>query len=169
MKEAITCQASMPVGDAARILRVNRISGMPVLDGDRLVGVISESDLLKILSVEEEGGELWLPSPFEIIEVPLRSIIRWEKLKASLSSLEDMRVSDVMTASIHSIAPDASLEEAAKMMTEHHINRLPVVFEGSVIGIITRGDIIAGLAANASMEKEKVEADQPLQGEQVKE
>jgi len=59
----ITVQSDDPVSEATRKLRENKISGMPVLDGEQLVGVVSESDLLRLLSVEEEEGGLWASQP----------------------------------------------------------------------------------------------------------
>jgi CBS domain-containing protein len=141
----VACQEDMPVSIAARLLRERRISGMPVLSGEKVVGVVSESDLLRLLSDEGEEGELWLPSPLEILEVPVRDLIRWERLKSSLSEIERMTVSDVMNRQVHIVGPNQSIEEAAEMMVRHRINRLPVVYEGKLVGIVTRGDIISGL------------------------
>lgn len=146
----ITCQADDTVADAARILRENKISGVPVLDGEKLVGVVSESDLLKLLSQEEDGGSLWLPSPFEVFEVPFRDLIRWERLHASMQDISQKKVSEVMSREIFQMAPDDSVEMAAAIMTRHHINRLPVVEDGRLVGIITRGDIITGLGEKSA-------------------
>jgi CBS domain-containing protein len=144
-RSPITCQADDTVADAARILRENKISGMPVLDGEKLVGVVSESDLLKLLSQEEEGGSLWLPSPFEIFEVPFRDLLRWERLHASMEDISKKKVSEVMSSDILEMEPDDAVEDAAAIMTRHQINRLPVVEDGKLVGIVTRGDIITGL------------------------
>ncbi len=145
----ITIQADDPVSEASRKLKENKISGMPVLDGEKLVGIISESDLLRLLSVEEESGSLWLPSPFEVFEVPFRDLLRWERMRASMETIPEKKVSDVMKRNLHEIGPDDSIEEAANIMTRHRINRLPVVEDGKIIGIVTRGDIISGLGQNA--------------------
>jgi len=141
----VACQEDTPVSVAARLLREKGISGMPVLSGEKVVGVVSESDLLRLLKDEGEDGELWLPSPLEIIEVPVRDLVRWERLKSSLSEIERMKVSDVMNRQVHLVSPDQSIEEAAEMMVRHRINRLPVVKGGGLVGIVTRGDIISGL------------------------
>jgi CBS domain-containing protein len=141
----ITVQAEAPVSEAARLLRENKISGMPVLDGEKLVGVVSESDLLRLLSVEEKEGGLWLPSPFEIFEVPFRDLIKWEKMHAALDEIPKKNVERVMSRNLHEVGPDDSVEEAAGIMTRHRINRLPVVENGRLVGIVTRGDIISGL------------------------
>jgi CBS domain-containing protein len=140
----VTCQAGDLVSDAAKILKKKKISGMPVLDGDRLVGVISESDLLRLLSTEEEG-QLWLPSPFEVFEVPFRDLVKWEKLHGSMEDISKKKVSEVMHRNVRQIGPNDSIEDAAAIMTRHKINRLPVVSDGKLVGIVTRGDIIAGL------------------------
>jgi CBS domain-containing protein len=140
-----TCQAGDPVSEAARLMRENKISGMPVLDEEKLVGVVSESDLLRLLSAEDDNGVLWLPSPLEILEIPIRDLIRWEKMKASLEGISHKRVSDVMTKKVITVSPEADIEEASALMVRHRINRLPVVEGGRLVGIVTRGDIITGL------------------------
>ncbi len=142
----ITVPADASVSEAARLLRENKISGLPVLDGEKLVGIVSESDLLRLLSVEDkkEGG-LWLPSPFEIFEVPFRDLVKWEQMQAGLKDVHTKKVSDVMSRNLHEVGPDDSVEEAASIMTRHRINRLPVVEDGRLVGIVTRGDIISGL------------------------
>lgn len=50
-----------------------------------------------------------------------------------------------MSRNLHEIRPEDSIEEAASIMTRHRINRLPVVEDGRLVGIVTRGDIITGL------------------------
>ncbi|MDD3566227.1 MAG: CBS domain-containing protein, partial [Methanothrix sp.] len=115
---------------------------------------VSESDLLRMLSAEREGG-LWLPSPLEILEVPIRDLIRWEKLQAGAEEAGTKRVSEVMTKKVFTVSPDDSVDKAASMMVRHRINRLPVLEEGKLVGILTRGDIISGLGMGA----EEVEED----------
>ncbi len=133
------------MGDASKAMRANKISGMPVLDGEKVVGVVSESDLLKLLSVDEKEGSLWLPSPFEIFEIPFRDLVRWERMQAGIENISQKKVKEVMSRSVYEIGPDDSVEEAAAIMTRHRVNRLPVVEDDKLVGIITRGDIISGL------------------------
>lgn len=142
----ITCQADIGVSEAARLLRKNVISGMPVLDGDRFAGIVSESDLLKLLTIEKESN-LWLPSPLEIIEIPIRDIIHWEKMQSGLEEISKKKVSEIMSHKVYSVGPEESIERAAFIMTRHKINRLPVLEDEKLVGIITRGDIIEGLGA----------------------
>lgn len=141
----ITVQADDSVSEAARRLRENKISGMPVLEGERLVGIVSESDLLKLLAVEEDEGSLWLPSPFEIFEVPFRDLVKWERMRSKAEDISTKKVREVMSRSLHEVSSDETVEEAAAIMTRHRINRLPVIDGGRLVGILTRGDIISGL------------------------
>jgi CBS domain-containing protein len=141
----IACRADDTIAEAASLLREHKISGMPVLDGEKLAGVISESDLLRLLAVEKDEGGLWLPSPFEVFEVPFRDLLKWERMHMSMEDVSKKKVSEVMSKNIHEISPDDTVEEASAIMTRHRINRLPVVEEGRLVGIVTRGDIISGL------------------------
>ncbi|MGA3360325.1 MAG: CBS domain-containing protein [Halobacteriota archaeon] len=135
------------VRECIKLLRQNRISGAPVLQGEKLVGIITEKDILALLEVPEHKG-YWLPSPLEIIEVPVREIV--ERLELRDSFTEDVgewMVQRVMKHPVHTIDAGADIEEATEHMTRHKINRLPVVDERSVlVGIITRWDIIEAIA-----------------------
>ncbi|WP_292381194.1 CBS domain-containing protein [Methanosarcina sp. UBA289] len=141
----VSCKPDDTVREAARVLKENNISGAPVLEGEELVGIVSEGDLLKLLILPEKG-ELWLPSPFEVIEVPIRELFGWEETKKMLSDVGSTKIEEIMTKDVHTISSEASVEEASEHMIRHRINRLPVTEDGRVVGIITRGDIIKGLA-----------------------
>lgn len=140
----IACQADITVAEAASLMREHGISGMPVLDGEKLAGVVSESDLLRLLAVEQGEGSLWLPSPFEVFEVPFRDLLKWERMH-SIEDISSKKVSEVMSRNIHEVSPEDTVEEASAIMTRHRINRLPVIEDGRLVGIVTRGDIISGL------------------------
>ena len=142
----IFCKPDDTVREVAKILKENDISGVPVLEGEELVGIVSEGDLLKLLIIPEKG-DLWLPSPFEVIEIPIREYLGWEETKKILSDVGSIKVEEIMTKDVHTISSEASVEEASEHMVRHKINRLPVIDEdNSVVGIVTRGDIIEGLS-----------------------
>ncbi|RXA20838.1 CBS domain-containing protein [Methanosarcina sp. MSH10X1] len=141
----IFCKPEDSVREAAKILKENNISGAPVLKGEKLVGIVTEADLLKLLIIPEKG-ELWLPSPFEVIEVPIRELLGWEETKKMLSDVGSTKIEEIMTKDVHIISSEASVEEASEHMIRHRINRLPVTEDSRVVGIVTRGDIIKGLA-----------------------
>lgn len=145
-ERVITCQIDDTIRTAAAALKQHNISGMPVMDDDRLAGIVTESDVLRLLEIPEHDRTLWLPSPLEIIEIPLRELIGWEDAKKALDDVGGKPVRTIMTKRVHTISPDDSIEAASTLMVNHRINRLPVIEEGVLAGIVTRGDVIRGLA-----------------------
>jgi len=148
-RNPVTIQASAPVKDAAALLRKHKIGGLPVMDGENLVGMITESDLLRLLETGRISDDLWLPSPLEIIEVPIREIINWEKTKHALSAIGNVEVRKVMSHPAITIGEDEDVEEAAALLLSKKLARLPVMREGALVGIVARADIIRGVAGPA--------------------
>ena len=141
----VSCKPDDEISSAAQLLKEHNISGLPVVDEGKVVGIVTEADLLKLLEVPEHGG-LWLPSPFEVIEIPIRELINWEDTKHMLADIGSKPIRDIMESEVHTISAASSIEDASSMMIKHKVNRLPVMDDGMLVGIITRGDIIRGLA-----------------------
>ncbi len=146
-KDVITCKPDDTVGHLSTLFKENHISGMPVVENGKVVGVVSETDLLKLLKTPEFSGELWLPSPLEVVEVPLRSLVRFEEFKRTIEEAKLKPVRSIMKKAVHSISPEDSLEEASDRMVRYKVNRLPVVENGKLVGIVARSDIIRGLSS----------------------
>ncbi len=141
-REPLTVQAETSVKEAIKILADRRISGLPVVDhNDLLIGVISETDLMW----QETGA-----TPPTYIMV-LDSVIYLEnpsRYKEELHKALGQTVGEVMSREPVSITPEKSVQEAAKLLHERKIHRLPVLdTAGKVIGILTRGDIVRAMVA----------------------
>jgi CBS domain-containing protein len=143
----LTVPVDATVSEAAAILRKNRIGGLPVLEDDRIVGIVTETDILSLLDTGEISEDLWLPSPLEVVEVPIREFINWEKTRSALSDIGSSPISTVMSENVISIDEDADIEEAAAIMLREGIARLPVVKAERLVGIITRLDIVRGVGS----------------------
>jgi len=133
----ISVGAGTPVREIAALLRRERVSGVPVIEEGRLVGMVSESDLLRRheLGTERNGGSGWWlrfigadPSPGDYV-----------KSHAT-------RARDVMTWPIVTVSEETPLVEIVRLLEAHRIGRVPVVREGSVVGIVSRADIVRILA-----------------------
>ena len=146
-KDVITCRPDDTVGHLSTLFKEHHISGLPVVENGKVVGIVSETDLFKLFKTPEFKGELWLPSPLEVIEVPLRSLVRFEEFKTSLEEAKLKPVRSIMKKTIYSISSEDSLEEASEKMVRHKVNRLPVVDNGKLVGIVARSDIIRGLSS----------------------
>ncbi|PSO87279.1 MAG: phosphoribulokinase [Cyanobacteria bacterium QS_3_48_167] len=136
----IVVQPQTPIKEAIQLLAERRISGLPVVDGEgKLVGVITESDLMW----QETGFD---PPPYIILldsVIYLQNPARYEK---EIHKALGQTVEEVMSEKTITVEPDRALKEAARLMHEKEIRRLPVVDEqGQVIGILTRGDIVQAM------------------------
>lgn len=148
-RDVITCKPDDSLSHLSKLFSENHISGVPVVENGKVVGLASETDLIKLFKspeFPEISGELWLPSPLEVIEIPIRNIVRLEETKKALENLKLRPVRDIMTKTVHSVSPDASLEEASRLMVKHRVNRLPVIEKGKLVGIVARSDIIKGIS-----------------------
>jgi len=145
----IYCSPDDPIKKVSRLLKEHKISGIPVVEDDEVVGIITGKDILKLLEVPEKDNRLWLPSPFEVIEVPLRELISWEEAKHTLDDIGNKKISEVMSHPVVTAAPDESLETVASKMVKQNVNRVPIVDEGVLVGFITRQNVIAGMSLSA--------------------
>ena len=142
-REPIVVRPETSLKEAIQILAQHRISGLPVVDeAGKLVGIISESDLMW-----QETGVT--PPAYIMI---LDSVIYLENpahYERDLHKALGQTVGEVMTTNPISISPEKPLREAAQIMHEKNIRRLPAIDnDGKVIGILTRGDIIREMAAS---------------------
>jgi CBS domain-containing protein len=142
-RDPVVVRTETPLNEAIQILAERRISGLPVVDdAGQLVGIISETDLMW-----RETGVT--PPPYIMF---LDSVIYLQnpaKHERELHKALGQTVGEVMSSEPISISPDKPLKEAAQIMHEKEVRRLPVVDDvGQVIGILTRGDIVRTMAAS---------------------
>lgn len=115
----ITVTEDTPFQEALRLVREKRIRRLPVMDSeDNLIGIVTEKDLLYAA-----------PSP--------RALSIFE-LHYHLAKL---KLAPIINRKVVTTTPDTPLEEAARIMVDHHIGALPVLEEGCLVGIITETDI----------------------------
>jgi len=150
-KDPITISVDGTVSDAAVLMRKNNIGGIPVVEDDFVKGIVTESDLLSLLETEGPSDDLWLPSPLEFIEIPVREFINWEKTKKALSDIGNSKVTLVMSSPVITVDADDDIEKAASIMLKEGVARLPVVENKKILGIVTRADIIRGVGKKAEM------------------
>lgn len=144
-RDPVVIAADAPVREAAGLLRRHRVGGLPVMEGGRLAGMITESDILRLLKTPGISEDLWLPSPLEVIEVPIREAINWAHTQKALSHIGDQPVHSVMSSPAITIGEDEDMDAAAALMVQRRIGRLPVVRGKKLVGIVARADIVRGL------------------------
>jgi CBS domain-containing protein len=142
-RDPITVHPDTDVETVIRVLREQELPGVPVVNsGERCVGIITEADLV----ISEEGADLHLPHYIQLFGgvVFLEPLRHFEARlrKAFASTAADMMTKDPVT-----IAPDATVDDAAKLIAEGGHNRLPVVEHGRLVGVVTRVDVLQALTA----------------------
>jgi CBS domain-containing protein len=135
-RQVVTVTPETPILDAARLMLDHKISGLPVVnDGGRVVGIISEHDLLR-----GGKGDVGTNRPHW-----LRLMIEQANLADESTRFHERKVGEVMTPDPVTIAEKASLEEAGRLIEENDIKRLPVVRDNQLVGIIARADIVRAI------------------------
>ncbi len=137
--EVITVKPGDKVEEVARLLVEKKISGVPVVDDEgKLVGVVSEKDLTI------KSQDLRMPFFVTLFD----SIIFLEnpnRFKEDLRKYAGIKVSDIMTTKVVTVKEDAEITEIVNMMARKKVNRIPVLRDGKVVGIISRNDILKTL------------------------
>ena len=144
-RDLITVKPQTPIKEAIQILAERNISGLPVVDdAGKLVGVLSETDLLW----QETGVEPPLYIMFLDSVIYLENPARHDQ---ELHKALGQTVGEVMSTNPITVKPDQPLRKAAKLMQEKSIRRLAVTDEeDKVIGILTTGDIVRAMVAEFS-------------------
>lgn len=134
----ITVTPDTEVSEIAAILLEKRISAVPVLnEAGRLVGIVSEGDLLRRAETRTERRR---PQWLEFLRD--RNAMAADFVKSHGRSARDVMSTDVVT-----IAPDTELADIATLLERRRIKRVPVVEGGRVVGIVSRANLLHGLAA----------------------
>jgi CBS domain-containing protein len=138
-REVITVPPGASLKEAARLLVERHISGLPVVDDqDHVLGILSETDVLR-----KEAGVL---------------------PEFDRSKLEAHVVGEAMTAPALTIDAERPVSHAAKLMVENGVNRLPVVVDGRLVGVVTRADLVRAFVRTDAEIAQEIREDVVVRG-----
>ena len=132
----ITVSRDTPVNEVARLISERQVSGVPVVEADgTLVGMVTEEDLIV------RNANLHLPTVLTFLDglIPLRG---QHKFKDELRHVLATRADEVMREHLYTIGADTDVADAATLMIDKHVNPLPVVEDGRLVGVLSRVDIV---------------------------
>ncbi len=148
-REVVAASPDTPVRDVAKLMIDHHISGVPVIDAGKLVGIISENDLLRRIELgTEKTRSRWL-----------QFLTSDDTLLAEYVHARGPQARDVMSMDVVTVPPDAPVAAIAEIMASRHIKRIPVVEGGKVVGIVSRANLVQALATIAPALPEPVHAD----------
>jgi CBS domain-containing protein len=144
----ITVTVDTPLKRAAEILDENSFSGVPVVEEDKLVGVLSETDILRY--TQQIIGQP-LRDPHRVF-AKSQEVLHIDITHRGVEVIElvaNTTVETLMTVDLYTVREEATLADVVGLMHEHNINRVPVVGENKLLlGIVTRADVISALVNN---------------------
>ena len=132
-RDIISIGPEATVVEAARLMIGRRISGVPVLENNRLVGIVSEGDLVHRAEIgtAEQRVSWWL-----------RLLSDAGSLAEDYTRTHSRYVGDVMTRRVHTVEETATVTEIAGLLDRNRIKRAPVMKGGGLTGIVSRSDLL---------------------------
>lgn len=151
----VSVSPDTPVSEIARKLIARGISAVPVLDeAGKIVGIVSEGDLMRRGESGTERRPSWWLRMFELPENKAHEFVKTHGLHAG----------DVMTREVTTVSEDTPINEIAELLEYQHIKRVPVVRDGRPVGIVSRANLLFGLAAFRTLPAVNIE-DEAIQAE----
>jgi CBS domain-containing protein len=142
--EVIKVYPDTKVSEIARLMATRDVSGIPVVDAaDQVLGLVTEKDMIV------RNTRLKLPNFIMILDMVI-SLETPRHYEERLEHILGTTAEEIMTDSVVTIKPDATIEELAELMIDRHINPIPVVEHDRLVGIISRSDIIRMMAQELS-------------------
>jgi predicted transcriptional regulator len=124
VKDVVTLNPEDTFYDIVELFAEKKISGAPVVEGRNVVGIVSESDIMKFVTKKD-----------------LISMIEHED--KSMKDKTALKAKNFMSKKVLSVKSTDGLGAVIKILDEKDINRLPVVDDGKLVGIITRADVVS--------------------------
>jgi len=138
VRDVVTVGPDDDVADAIKLLAKYDVSALPVVEeDDRVIGIISEADLVRREEIGTEKHRAWW----------LEALTPASTLAEEFAKSHGRRVSEVMSTDIVSAAEDASLGEIATLLEKHRIKRVPILRDGRLVGIVSRSNLIQAVAS----------------------
>lgn len=135
----LTVSPNMGLRELVEFLRENAIHAAPVKEGERIVGLVSLTDVMGYLAdeaadVEHNFSRLFLPDPEQ------------EGYEEFTSRLDGATVNEVMTPSVFTCEIDSSAGEVAELMIAKQIHRVVVTHDGSAVGLLSATDLLRAVS-----------------------
>ncbi len=131
----VSVRPETPLKEVARLFLDRKISGVPVTDeAGKVLGIVSEADFL----IKERG----IPERQVGARRPLAWLFGDERSTREQAKVHAATAGEAMTKPVLTVCAECALREAAALMVDHQVNRLPVVDDDRLVGIVTRADLV---------------------------
>ena len=152
VRDVLTVGPDSDVVEAIKILSDHDVSALPVVGADgKLVGILSEADLLPRVEDDEHQHPWWV-----------EALMPASKLAHEFAKAHGKKVSEVMSTDVVTATEDTPVSEIATLLERHRIKRVPIVDDGKVVGIVSRSNLIQALASSNLATGPKHESDRTI-------
>ena len=144
-RKVITASPEDSIVKVLRIFSKRNISGVPVVRNKRVIGIITEGDMIAKLDIHTPKIHFASSPDFMLIMAGLKSRRSMNDIKSDMQVMKRFKVKDFMTKEVFTVSPEDPITEVARIIHEKGVKRVPVVKKGKIVGIVARQDIIKAL------------------------
>lgn len=150
--DVITVEADTPLEQVIALMLEHRISGVPVMQDDAVIGIISEGDLIRRVELGSAPRRSHL----------LEAFAGTGSLAADYARTHGRKASEVMTKDVVMVADTMPVADIAKVLESRRIKRVPVVRDGKLAGIVSRANLLRALASRLQAVPPPLASDQRI-------
>lgn len=141
-REVVSIRPEATVEELARLLIKHKISGVPVLGSEgKLVGIVTERDLIN------QNKRLHIPTVIRLFDAYF--VLGSGRTEDEIKKMVAVSVGEICTRKVITVGEETTLQEVATIMSEKNVHTLPVLRDGSVVGIIGKADLVRAMTHNA--------------------
>jgi CBS domain-containing protein len=145
-RDVITLDPEQTVAEAVERLAEHRISGAPVVNGDgEVVGMLTETDILTAIKCKSKRVQMVYPS-LSMLSVAFVEKEAFRETLEAFAEISGLKVSEIMAENVAYAEAGMDLSVVIDFMNRRGFNRVPVMEGGRLVGIVSRADVIKGLA-----------------------
>jgi CBS domain-containing protein len=137
--DPVTVTPESGVTEAAQLMVDNRIGALPVIEEGRLIGLVTEGDLI------HQDVKLEFPTYIQLLDGFIMYPPAQTRFENELKKAVAATVGDVMTKDPITVQSSTSIEDVATLLVERDVSRIPVMDGDALVGIVTKSDVVRSL------------------------
>lgn len=141
--DPVTVRRDLSVTEAAKLMVEQRVGALPVVEDDRLVGIVTEGDLIM------QDVKIEFPTYIHLLDGFIMYPPATARFESELKKAVGATVADVMTSDPVVVQATTPVEDIATLMVDRDVSRLPVLDGEKVVGIISKSDIVRSIVSGA--------------------
>ena len=141
--DPVTVSSATGVTEAARIMVEGRVGALPVVDGGKLTGLVTEGDLIM------KDIKLEYPTYIHLLDGFIMYPPSTTRFEHELKKAVAATVGEVMTPEPFTVQADATIEDVATLLVDRDVSRLPVLDGEKLVGIVTKSDVLRSMLGGA--------------------